>query len=293
MTARLDSRLLLAARFLVLILPLCLTGGRAAVDAALSLVAVLFLVRSVLVRDWSWARSTWFKVGAGLWLWMCFLSFFAYDMGLSFIQAVPWIRFLLFAAALEVWVLNEIWMRRLLWVATATLVFVSLDALLQYFSGSNIFGDPRWAEDRLTGVFDRPRVGIFITKLMFPVVLGAFAWHAWRRGKILPTTLFAALVTLLLATVFLSGERMALMLAVLGLIFAAVLQRGLVRKLVTGALILAVASVSSLAVFNPNMVHRHVDQTVHIIRHLPQSAYGQFGTAVCISPWNIPCSAPA
>lgn len=275
MTLRLESRLLLTARLLVLILPLCLTGGRAAVDIALSLVAVLFLVRSAVTHDWSWARSTWFKVGAGLWLWMLFLSFFAYDVGLSFSQAVPWIRFLLFAAALEVWVLDEIWMRRLLWVATATLVFVSLDALLQYFTGTNIYGDPRWSEDRLTGVFERPRVGIFITKLMFPVVLGAFAWHAWRRGKILPTTLFVALVTLLLATVFLSGERMALLLAMLGLIFAAVLQRGLVRKLVIGALTLAVASVLALAVFNPKMVNRHVDQTIHTIEHLGESDYGQ------------------
>ena len=275
MTSRWEPRLLLAARILVLILPLCLTGGRAAVDIALSLVAILFIVRIVMAQDWGCTRNTWFKVGAGLWLWALFVSLFAFDMGLSFSQALPWIRFLLFAAALEVWVLNETWMRRVLWVATGTLVFVSLDAVLQYFSGSNIFGNPRWAEDRLTGVFERPRVGIFITKMMFPVVLGAFAWHAWRRGKLLPTTLFASLVVLLLAAVFLSGERMALLLAFLGLIFAALLQNGLLRKLVIGVVALAATGVVAIASFNPTMVNRHVDQTFDTLSHLKESPYGQ------------------
>src|SRR3569623_1771967 len=68
MSARLESGLLLTARILVLMLPLCLLGGRVAGEAALSLTALLFVVRSVLARDWAWTRTDWFKVGAGLWL---------------------------------------------------------------------------------------------------------------------------------------------------------------------------------------------------------------------------------
>src|SRR3569832_104767 len=99
----------------------------------------------------------------------------------AFSQAAPWLRFLIFAAALEAWVLDETWMRRLLWVFTGVVVFVGLDVWLQYFTGSEVFGRARPSDQRLTGPFDGLRAGIFITKLMFPVILGAFLWHAWRR----------------------------------------------------------------------------------------------------------------
>src|SRR3569623_2027231 len=77
MSARLESGLLLTARILVLMLPLCLLGGRVAGEAALSLIALLFVARSVLARDWAWTRTVWFKVGVGLWLWMLVVSVFA------------------------------------------------------------------------------------------------------------------------------------------------------------------------------------------------------------------------
>ena len=86
-------------------------------------------------------------------------------------------------------------------------------------------------------MFDRPKVGIFITKLMFPAVFGAFAWHSWRRGRLMPSLAFAGLVLLLMTAIFVSGERMALLLALLGLVVGAVLQKGPLRILVGGYLV--------------------------------------------------------
>jgi O-antigen ligase len=275
MSKRVEIKLLLAARILLLMLPLWLISGRAAVDADLSLIAIMFLVRSAVMRDWSWARSTWFRIGLGLWLWTLVVSVFAFDHRLSFSQAAPWIRFLLFAAALESWVLDEVWMHRLLWVATGTLVFVAFDTLLQYFHGSDVLGNPRWGTERLTSVFERPRVGIFITKLMFPAVFGAFAWHAWRRGRLWPSMAFAGLVLLLLTAIFLSGERMALLLALLGLTLGALLQKGMLRVLVAGALSLGIVTSVILALANPELIKRQVDETLHTLNHLSESPYGK------------------
>src|SRR3569623_951031 len=134
MSARLESGLLLTARILVLMLPLCLLGGRVAREAAL-----------------------------------------------SFSQAAPWLRFLIFAAALEAWVLDELWMRRLLWSVTGVVTFVAADVWLQYATGTDLFGHPRPNDELLSGPFDGPRAWSFIAKLMFPVVLGAFLWQAWQR----------------------------------------------------------------------------------------------------------------
>src|SRR3569833_2432203 len=273
MSARLESGLLLPARILVLMLPLCLLGGRVAGEAALSLIALLFVARSVLARDWAWTRTVWFKVGVGLWLWMLVVSVFAHKPALSFSQAAPWLRFLIFAAALEAWVLDEKKKRRLLWVFSGVVVFVGLDVWLQYFTGSEVFGRARPSDQRLTGPFDGLRAGIFITKLMLPVILGAFLWHAWRRPD--AKLRLMLMTSLLVGAVFVSGERMALLLCLGGLGLATVLQRGAARAWMMGTMALALAAIVALGLADPRMLQRHVEQTAETAHGLLDSPYGQ------------------
>jgi len=273
MNPKVETKLLAVARALVAIMPVCLVGGRVAVDVALSLTVILFLARSAMARDWRWARSVWFKIGVALWLWMLFISPFAFEPRLSFSQAAPWIRFLIFAAALEGWVLNEIWMRRLLWVTTGAVAFVAGDTWLQYFTGSDLLGHARPSAERLSGPFDGLRPGIFITKMMFPAVLGAFVWHAWRRPW--AKAALVALVLLLVGAVFVSGERMALLLALAGLGFAALLQKGMLRLLLAGTLGLAAAGIAVLALHDPTMLARHVSETVETAKGFHDSPYGE------------------
>ena len=273
MNPAVESKMLVVARVLVMIMPLCLIGGRVAVDFALSLTMILFLVRSALAGDWQWARSPWFRIGAALWLWMLVFSPFAFDPRLSFSQAAPWIRFLIFAAALETWVLNETWMRRLLWVASGAVVFVAADSWLQYFSGSDLFGHPRPSAERLDGPFNGLRPGIFITKMMFPVVLGALVWRAWDQAW--AKGMMIALVLLCVGAVFISGERMALLLALAGLGFAGLLHKGMLRKLLAASLVLAAAGFALLALYDPHMLERHVTETVDTAESLHDSPYGE------------------
>lgn len=268
-----ESKLLLTARVMVVILPPCMIGGRVAVDAALSLTAILFLAHSVLRRDWQWTRRTWFRIAAVLWLWMLVISPFAYDPRLSFSQAAPWIRFVIFAAALEHWVLDAVWMRRLLWSTTAAVAFVAGDTWLQYLTGVDLFGHPRPEPERLSGPFDGLRPGIFVTKMMFPALLGAFVWRAWPR----PWSK-AALLALLLASagaVFVSGERMALLLALGGLVLASALQTGVLRRLLLVGLGCVAVAVVALSLVDPRMLGRHVDETLTDAGKLGNSAYGQ------------------
>jgi O-antigen ligase len=164
-------------------------------------------------------------------------------------------------------------MRRLLWVTTAAVVFVAGDTWLQYFTGSDLFGHARPSAERLSGPFDGLRPGIFITKMMFPAVLGAFTWHAWRRAW--AKAALVALVLLLVGAVFVSGERMALLLALAGLGFAALLQKGMLRMLLAGTLGLAAAAVAVLALHDPTMLARHVSETVETAKGFHDSPYGE------------------
>ncbi|MDX1251467.1 MAG: O-antigen ligase family protein [Gammaproteobacteria bacterium] len=273
MESKVEKNLLLAARVLTTGIPLFLVTGRAAVDIALSLVALLFLARSFISKDWAWARAGWFRIGLVLWVWTLLISAAAFDVAASYGQAATWIRFLLFAAALGTWVLDATWIRRLIAVGMAMLLFVALDAWLQYFTGVDIFGHQR-VEDRLTGPFDDLRVGIYITKLFFPVALGFALWQLRARGKGWPMWLTAGAAIVMIGAVFVSGERMALILMMFGLILAAVLQKGVLRAAIGGVLALALIGIGVVAAIDEQMMKRQFMSTAEAITNFSHTHYG-------------------
>ena len=275
MHANFEKYSLLTARVLTVAIPLLLVTGRAAADVAIFLVALLFLVRSIIVRDGSWLRATWVRIGLALWLWMLLISIFAFDVRLSYIQATPWLRFLLFAVALEAWVLNAVWMRRLVISATTMLVFVAVDAWWQYFTGFDFFNHPRPSDTRLTGPFDDLRVGTYLVKLMFPALLGFAAWHAGKNTSASFKLFLGGSALLVIGAVFVSGERMAFLLLMLGLCLAAVLQKGALRAAVAGVLVLGAVGVGGVAVMDRAMLERQFMSVVATLSVFRDSPYGE------------------
>lgn len=266
---------LLTARVLTVAIPLLLVTGRAAADVAIFLVALLFLVRSIIARDGSWLRATWVRIGLALWLWMLLISIFAFDVRLSYIQATPWLRFLLFAVALEAWVLNGVWIRRLVISATTMLIFVAVDAWWQYFTGFDFFNHPRPSDTRLTGPFDDLRVGTYLVKLMFPALLGFAAWHAGKNTSTGFKLFLGGSALLVIGAVFVSGERMAFLLLILGLCLAAVLQKGALRAAVAGVLVLGAVGVGGVAVMDRAMLERQFTSVVTTLSTFRDSPYGE------------------
>lgn len=273
MENKIEKNLLLTARVLTTGIPLFLVTGRAAVDIALSLVALLFIARSFISKDWAWTRATWFRIGLVLWAWTLLISNTAFDVAASYGQALSWIRFLLFAAALGTWVLDEVWIRRLIAAGTAMLLLVAADAWLQYITGTDIFGHQR-VGDRLTGPFDDLRVGVYITKLFFPVALGFTLWRLRERGKGWPAWLAAGAAIMVIGAVFVSGERMALILMMFGLVLAAVLQKGVLRAAIGGVLALALIGIAVVAAVDEQMMKRQFMSTAEAIANFSDTPYG-------------------
>ena len=280
------------SRLLVIALPLLLIGGRAAADAALSIVMILFLVRSYREHDWSWLRLTWVRVAAVLWIWTLVVSFFAFDPARSFYFAIPWIRFLLFAVALEVWVLNEIWLRRLLFATGITLGFAALDTWLQYFTGSDIFGHPKWSDIRLTGPFDRPKIGIYIVKLMFPVLLGLFFWMSWRRKSVWPKVVLGVIATVMSGAVFISGERMESIFVVFGVVVAVFLIKGFSQRVLRSTalvtLVLSLLAAGFVALSDNRVAKHQFSSAATMLSSFGESAYGE----VWLSAWTLGTARP-
>ncbi len=264
------------ARVLMLAMPVLLVFGSAAADIGCTLIALLFLGHCWRQRDWQWLTTPWVRVAFGLWLLLLAISPWAFDSSQAFEKALPWPRLIVFAVAMQFWLLDSRWLWRLVWATTLTCSAVAADTLWQYVTGTDLLGHPWPGADRLNGPFNRPKVGIYLSKLFFPVSLGLLAWIQYHRPAGWQRILISALIpALLLAMIFLSGERMALLLVFLGIAITTLLLRGKLRRLMLATLLLLIASISAIAIIDRPLVSRQIDSTIATANALASSHYGQ------------------
>ena len=277
--------LFLSSLGLVLLLPWLLLHVRAGVEAGIDLVAVGFLVRCALVRDWLWLRQGWVVLGAAWWLWLVVCTAAA---GGPVVQAVAVVRFLVFVAALERWVFAEagarLWFVRSLGAAT---LYVVAQVLLQFGTGYNLFGVPRSPDGELTGPFMKPRAAPTLVRMLFPVLLPAAGALLARSGWVARVGGVSLCVGGVLVLV-LVGQRMPVLLAVLGLVVAAVLLPRL-RGPAVVALVAGGALIGASAVVSPPTFYRLVTKFSHQVGDFADSPYGLIAErAVAIGeqhPW--------
>ncbi len=272
----------IAGAVLTCAIPALLVTGPALPDIALSLAALSFLVRSGLARDWSWLRTPWVLAALAVWAYLLLDTALAVHPQRAIERSLPWGRFVLFAAALQHWVLAEARWRRWLLIATGVvLAFVAADTFVQFFAGRDLFGIPSPSPYRLTGPMGEGevKVGVFVAKLMFPVLLAALAWS--RGGPSWYRLLAAAAVAVGVATVLVSGERTPLLLIALGIIAVWLLvpwlRRGMAVAAVAAALVVAVVPLLSPAVYERSIAStlRDAAATVETIGGGSGSFYGR------------------
>ncbi len=271
------NRLRHVCRWLLLATPALLVLGPAPADIAATVIALAFLWYSYRKGDWSWCHLSWVKMAGILWVVLLMLSLFAYDIGQAYEKVIPWPRLILFAIAIQTWLLDRKWLGRLILVSAGTLGLVMADTLIQYFTGMDLLGHARYSPDRLNGPFSRPKVGIYIAKFFFPVVLGLMAlslFSGTKRARILMCISAVLAGILLTATVFVSGERMALLMTVGGIILAALLLPGRPRQIIFSLLIAGIIAIVSLASVKHELIERQVDQTLSTLNNFKVSHYG-------------------
>lgn len=269
-----DSRLSVTAGWFTVLTPFLLLFGPVALEIAVALIGAMFLVHSYIGRDWRWVREGWVTMLLALWLYTSLRGLFTDEPLEAFQRSALWGRYILFSAALAFWTLRDrIVQKRLLMGFMVVLAFIAADTLLQYVTGTDLFGRPliRGGDQvRLTGPYSNPRVGITLAWTLFPAlcVLLGFGWRS-RKGW-----LGFGLMVLLAAAIFLSGERMAFLLLGLGLGLTFLLVKRarplLLASGVAGALAFAV-----LMMHNPALKERQVGESSQAISGFWGTSYGQ------------------
>jgi O-antigen ligase len=244
-------------------------------EFVMSALAILFLLQSWRARDFSWARESWFVALATLWAYALARTLLGAPTSTGFGIALHWIHFPLYAAALANWILPEPRVRRRLLLATiAAVSFFGADCLLQFVIGRDIIGRPIDGA-RLVSVFIKPGVGIEMSWLILPAVLGLWQLR-WKRA--------AALVGIAGAlAIILAGDRMGLLILLAETAVAAVLARPLRKPLLIALPIVGILACAVLYL-RPIVYLRQASSTIDVIEHLDQSPYGViFSSALAIA----------
>jgi O-antigen ligase len=279
-----------ASKVAVLAMVPCMLHAFAIAEVAIAVIAVAFLARSALLRDWGWVRQGWFPLAMIWWLWVLFCSLPGIGQGgvPSLVQAVVVVRYLLLAAALQHYVLRDANTRLWLWrIVAACAAYIAIQAVLQAITGYNLYGNTRWVDGELTGPFYKPRAAAPLSRLLFPALLPPVALLLARRT---PRAGVAAgvLTAAALASVVLIGQRMPLLLTLLGLVVSAALLPTM-RKAVLAALVSGAVLVAASAVVVPPTFYRLVTKFSAQMEDFPESPYGLLAArAVAIeeqNPW--------
>lgn len=267
------------ALFSVMPLPLLLLHAHGIAEVAIGVADACFLARSASLRDWSWLRAPWLRVAGAWWAWLVVCSLPVPALGLgegggrSLVQALATVRFLLLVAAMEHVALRAPAARRWLFrLVAASSAWIALNCLVQDAFGRNLIGWPRGLDGELTGPFGTPRAGPALARIVIPSVLPPAAALLARPGRG-ATALGYGLLLLSLVVMVLIGQRMPLVLVVLGLVVVAVLMRRLrpaiLAAAVAGALVLAASPVVA-----PSAHHRLVEKFSTQLENFAVSPYG-------------------
>ena len=145
------------AGLLAVLAPIAVTFGNFVSEAVAAAIGILFLIDCVQRRDFAWVRQPWFAALLVLWAYSVLRTLLSDANWGSVGASLSWVRFILFAAALAVWLLpDETVRRRMTIAAIAAVSFMACDALLQYGTGHDIIGRPPAGGGRLTAEFPRP-----------------------------------------------------------------------------------------------------------------------------------------
>ena len=272
----LDRVALIAA----LLTPLLLLHAHGIAEGTIAAVDVCFLARSTIARDWTWLRASWVRLGLIWWGWLVLCSLPVASLGLgeggadSLVQAIATLRYLVFVAALEHAVLRDATARRWMFgVTAAAAAYIAIQTVFQFAVGHNLYGEPTGRDGELTGPFGKPRAGPPMSRLLFPVLIPPVASLLARPAIAAKLGAYALLLGGVCVMVLI-GQRMPLLLTVLGLFVAALLLRPL-RPLVLVAVVAATVLTAATVVVSPPTYHRLVQKFSSQMDHFATSQYGQ------------------
>ena len=170
--------------WLVCFIPLILIFSNSIADIVLVISSLFFIFISIKNNNWIWTKELWVKFGFITYIWLIISSFFAYDPELALSRSLSWVRFIIFAASLQFFYLNNKKnLHRLIMITFIALIYVNIEMFVEQFTGYSLYSRFReyflnapaflGGPHRISGPFkDAPKSGIFLAYFVLPVAVG-------------------------------------------------------------------------------------------------------------------------
>ena len=257
--------------FCVYFFPISLVAGPFVAELLMNMVVIIFLYSCFVKKKWSFINTKFFKISFIFYLYIVLNSFISDYKSLILLKNIFYFRYGIFIIAVMYLIeTNTHFIVKFFKILLLTILVIVIDGYIQFFTGQNILGYSLTRPDRLSGFFnDELIIGAFLSKLLF-LSIGLFLYCEKSLSK---SDNFLVILTIFLTfmLIFLSGERAALLLTIIGLTIILVCLFRI--KYLIFFLFLAF-SVILISYNNVEIKKRHIDQT--IIQTKPIKADGNF-----------------
>ena len=263
-------------------LPLLLIFSRAVADTTIVIISILFLYYSFKQIGWGWVKQKWFLFAIFFSAYCLTInSALSIDSAETFAYAFFFLRWPIFSMALAYWILSDLKsLKKFLISLTLLLLFIIFDTWWQFFFDQDIFGFEKYSENRLTGPFKgNPEVGTWLAKLILlpPLLLILYDKYKLQIHQNYFTYAFFIISTIVFLTIFITGERMQLLLilsSILIFVFGLISEKIFSLKKISLLLILSISIILIFAITFPETTQRAFFSTIEKIINWRSSDYG-------------------
>lgn len=209
----------------ILLFPILLITGPALPDIFAVILSIYLLFFKTKKISLKYKDNFWIFIFFLLGIWFIFVSFFAYNINTSIIDALIFIRFIIFTLTIYLLIsLSKINYFKILFLFFfGTFCFVIVDTLYQFYNYNtltgfkgDIFGfKPEGLNARLSGPFRDLIPGAYIARFYFLIILlFLLVTPTIKKNKF--NFFFLIIMALGLSTIYFTGERMALATTIMG-----------------------------------------------------------------------------
>tara|TARA_A100000164_G_scaffold381829_1_gene435788 strand:+ start:309 stop:1874 length:1566 start_codon:yes stop_codon:yes gene_type:complete len=244
---------------LLSILPASIVSGPLLPEIIINSISIFFLIEKFNNKNLS-IHKNYIFIGFFIFYLVQIISLVFSEIFLqSFVNVLFYFRFFLFAfAACELLKKNVNYLNFLYLFLSLTLVIVIIDGYIQFFSGYNTFGFPKYRPDRISGFFNEDLIlGSYLFRII-PVFLALTLYINHKNRFMYFFNLFVFFISVIL--IFLAGDRAPFFLIIIFMILV-LTQINVSKKILffcSASIILILLMTLTL---NPTISDRYINQT--------------------------------
>ena len=239
---------------IVYLFPLSIIIGNFYSNFIVAVSSLTFFIYSIIKRQEEF-NNPFFKIFLIFWFLIVVRSLFTSEILFSFKSSFLFIRYALFCLLVKFLILNnKYFLKNFFKINVTLLIFISIDALIQFYFGKNLFGtfSSQIENNRISGVFGKELIlGSFITKISFIL----FAINIIKKNHYYNFFL----IIFFFIVVFITGERASFFLFMVGIFYSFLFFRE--KKLYLYSLIVALILLTTIIINKDSIKKRMILQT--------------------------------